>query len=242
MSTYGVSTKELARRGRVATDGDSMPGRPRSAAMDAGRSDIGERLPSFIPLHGGFTVIPVTSFAVASGLSAWYGLAVVNIPDDVAQEIQFANIKCELHSCDPDAHGAGTGASSALAWGTDAGMGAAIVVGERLGLTQNAWTTRPCAVPGVEASSLVSSPRSPYLWSLKFPPGKWGGTSSAAATRLVVTHAVVPFARRLVRGTTLEIGLVVRGSQMNAKTGNLCGFAHVEVFAGATVNPRALDQ
>lgn len=240
MPTYGVSKQELERR-RAAITGDAFPSRKRTPAMDAGRSDFAERLAGYQLLHGGFTSIPVSGVTVPSGLSAWYGLAVVTITEDTAQELQFANIKAALHSTDPDAHGAGTGALSPIDWGTDSGMGAAIVVGERLGLTQNAWTVKPAGIPGIEADSLVTSPASPYLWSLHFPPGKWGGTSSAAATRMVVTHALVPFSRRLVKGTTLELGLVVRGSQINGATGRLCGFAHVEIFAGQTRTTRALD-
>lgn len=238
MPTYGVSMHE---RRRPAITGDDFPRRPRTPAMDAGRSDFAERLAGYQLLQGGFTVIPVAGVTVPAGMSAVYGLGVVNITDDTAQELQFANIKATLHSTDPDAHGAGTGASSPIDWGTDSGLGAAIVVGERLGLTQNAWSVRPAGIPGIEADSLVTSPASPYLWTLHFPPGKWGGTSSAAATRLVVTHALVPFSRRLVKGTTLELGLLVRGSQINGATGNLCGFAHVEVFAGQTRTTRALD-
>jgi hypothetical protein len=228
--------------GRRFRDTDDAAPRPsRSLEASASSRSVAVNLPGFRSMSGYFRSINFKSaVTIPSGLSAWYGLNRIRVDADTAQDVLVASIQAELMSTDPDATGANTGAASPNDWGTAQGQGAAIVVGIDLPIELNEWTAAAYYGPDVEAggNDLVSQRMlSPYMWTLGFPPGKWGAST---LERIVVTRSFVPFVQRVTKGSSIDIALVVRGSQISGITGQICGLAKVDVCLGQTIHTRSL--
>lgn len=194
------------------------------------RSPFTDLLPVFRPVHGWFQSIAVAAPQIATGQSAWYGLQSVAVTLDNDQELQLNGVEAEVLPCDVD--GAG-GATSPIAWGTSAGIGAALVVGIDLPVQFGAWTSAPSMVPGVETTGdYANTPAargSGVLWYTSLPTGKYTDT---VPNKWKTVKSWGAFTARVTQGRRLDIALVVRRSAIHNITGNLYGYGAVTVTAG----------
>lgn len=203
-----------------------------------GASVLVDLFPTYSRVVCGFEAITVANgtAAPASGSSAWYGLAKLNIPDEVNQPVFLDYAAATLSPTNPSATGTN------LVWGELNGTGAAIVVGLNLPSQLNAWTAAPVYVPGVENSTngnLFADTVSPYAAFFQFPNGDNDDTAPA---RVFLPEPMGKVAFRIPEGSTLDVALVVRGSQVVNSSGSdktLQGHATVTLRLGLTRNPIA---
>lgn len=196
------------------------------------RSQLIDMFPALDVVGDGFTKIAVPAgLSIASGHSAWYSLFSMNIDKTYAGEVNIFGYEIEAAPADVDA----SGGSGAVAWGTDRGLGAAIVIGSFPFLTPGTWASQQCPVAGVEdASGLgMSGGRGRYLGRHGFPAGK---LTAASIVKQRTVRSFAPYARRLPRVARVDVALVVRGSYVASlgSAGSLYGFADVQLFVGLT--------
>lgn len=206
------------------------PDEPIAAARYGMRSPLTDLLPVFRPVHGWFSSIAVAAPQIQTGHSAWYGLQRIQVTTDNDQELQINGVEAEMLPTDPD--GAG-GASSPLAWGTTAGIGAALVIGIGLPIQFGEWSSAPTLVPGIETTGdFANTPLargSSILWFASFPTGKY---TDATPNKWKTIKSWGAFTARVTQGQTLDVALVVRRSQIHNLTGNVYGYGAVTVTAG----------
>ena len=218
---------DTLRRDRGAVIGDD-PKRRRSLV---------ELFADAFSVRCGFTqlTVPASIDGVTGDTSAVYGLLDV-APDDgvLPGEVGIFGAAGVLGSC--DAAPSGTQAP----WGDVRGLGAAIVIGQDLGFQLGAWSASDVPAVGVEVStakaSLVNN-RGRVWWTLPFPAGDY----EADFQKDPFGVAVTPNIFRVPSGRRIQVGLVVRGSQLGAlgSVKALRGLAQVDVYG---VSARTLDR
>lgn len=201
-----------------------------------GRSRFVDELPQFVIMRGYFAQISVNAPTINPGEAAWFGLRRVIAGRDVAQEFSLCGVAMTLLPTD-SAGGALTGYTNPLAWGDTRGITAAIVVGKNLPIKEEDWTSAVAYLPGIDfglasqgaASKLSANPLREYDVEQSFPTGTFRDT---APNKPPLRWSFAPHVKRFRRGEALDIALVVRGDQINAKNGTLAGYASVAVTLG----------
>ncbi|GMV73011.1 MAG: hypothetical protein DYG93_11230 [Leptolyngbya sp. PLA2] len=170
---------------------------------------------------GGFTAIAVSNPTI--GASAWFKFQSlrVGIDGELAQPSAVSWIGVEMLPTD-------NAGSAGIAWGDARGHGAAIVIGRNLPGPFQEWYSYPSNVVGVETSGvslLLGRSTLESLFVTTFPTGKYND----AAPNKGAPVRYFPHPARLRRGDSLDMCLVVRGSQINGQTGTLTGGVIVQV-------------
>jgi hypothetical protein len=186
--------------------------RVRRVTPDAGpgRSILTDLFPTFATVTCGFEQIAIgAAVSITAGLSGWYPLADLVVGQDIEQDCYLDWASAQLTPTESSANG-----TTNAIWGTTAGTGAAIVVGQDLPTVRNQWTSAPCYVPGVEATTngnVIANGRSPYDAWWTFPTGDYSDT---APNKTYLPYPLGKVAKRYPRGTRIGVALVVRGSQV----------------------------
>lgn len=136
-------------------------------------------------------------------------------PMAVGQEFVLASIEAELCSIDT------VGGGGFTAWGSVAGMGAAVVVGKNLpGQAADAATRTfragTCQLPYVTLPA-AATPRAHtddprLIWSSKMPAGAF----AASPQSVVISKDFPPFVFRVTNGEELAAAFVLNGATANA--------------------------
>lgn len=182
---------------------------------DYGSSPLASQLPTFATEMVYFNQITVPDgMAATAGQSAVYGLRRVRVPADTGEEIGF--LGADFHLLPADSSGVATpvGGMAALAWGDTSGLSAAIIIGRNLDMVEGQWKSATVYLPGLEQAahcftSRAGQPR--YLVTRWFPAGKWNDTAPNKYQQFV---PVAGYVDRITRDETLDVALVVRGSQI----------------------------
>ncbi len=216
----------------------------------SGQSPVFELRPSTRVVPAWFTVIAIPNPAptFGTGQSAWYLLRRIVVSK--ATQLVLSGIRGYLYSPDWGAGGGyGIAGANAAAWGAVAERSAWIVVGRNLpAQTQNGsaiWTPAPAPIPGVE-QSVAWSQVSPdaaaeYAARVPFPGGKWSDTNGPSLLPLSIGFGLGEY--RVTDSETLDVCLVVRGSQVSGGAGkSIVGTALIECVceqqnaSGASLN------
>jgi len=226
----------------VAPKPDEVKGVSPSSSKQP-KSPFSESLPQFVVERAYFHGIatPVTTAWTNEG---WYGLRSIR-PKDFGAEFAFAGCAMTLLPSDSDG-GALTGfATTPIGWGDTRGLGAAIVVGKNLGITQGAWTDKPAYIPGIDfgdaspnANGLVTPTGSfhKYLVIQGFPTGKFRDT---APNKPPFRWSFAPHLHRFAGADSLDVALVVRGSIINnIAAGTIVGLAEIDLTIGRVDSDR----
>lgn len=198
--------------------GEEQEGRVRLA------SPLLTDFPQYVTLTAYASEIMVpSSVSIATGDAGWYSIRKIRVPDDLP-ECAYVGADVELLPADVD--GAATpSAGSAAAWGDLNGIASQIVLEVNAPLQPRTWTSRPAYLPGLDTASPnlhVPDGAAEYLSSLSFPPGKLSATT---ISKLYSQPRFLPALRRLSRGDSLDVCLVVRRSQVNAAVNKrFCGY------------------
>lgn len=228
MSRYPVQSLRQAGIQPRPSDGPSAEARARMAELSAvmrhrgGPSPLASQLPPFDTEGVYFHQIRVPDQTVTpAGQTAVYGLRRIRVPEDTGEEIGF--LGADFHLLPSDSAAAGTSAvGAALAWGDTLGMGAAIIIGRGLPMVVGRWSSATIYLPGMETTappgaSLLSGPGQPkYLIARWFPAGKWNDTTPNKYQQFV---PVAGYVDRVTQGETLDVALVVRGTQIQNTSG-----------------------
>ncbi|MCC6676517.1 MAG: hypothetical protein IT436_05175 [Phycisphaerales bacterium] len=219
--------------------GPSSEARARAAEVASimrhrgGPSPLASQLPPFDTDGVYFHQIQVPDgTATPAGQSAIFGLRRVRVPEDTGEEIGFLGADFHLLPTDSAAAGASL-AGVALAWGDTLGMGAAIIVGRSLPMRVGAWSSGAVYLPGLDAAApcLLSAPGGPkYLIERWFPAGKWNDTTPNKYQQFV---PVAGYVDRITNGETLDVALVVRGTQIQNASGavkSIVGLASINLY------------
>lgn len=221
----GPSPEALARAAEIAA----------ITRHEGGASPLASQLPSFDTEEVFFHQIRVPDgTSIPSGQSAIYGLRRLRVPDDTGEEIGFLGADFHLLPTDVDAAGSvASGGGTALGWGDTRGMAAAVIVGRSLDMVEGAWKGTAVYLPGLETSSPCLTSRAgqtKYLLRRWFPAGKWNDTTPNKYQQFV---PVAGFVERVTQGETLDVALVVRGSQIVNASGSvksIVGLASIGLY------------
>ena len=217
-------------------------------AGNSGSSPIMELQPETRIPPAWFTVIqvPSTIAPIGAGQSAWYLLRRVRAQSATQLTLQLIRAYLKATNSTPGS-GYGIAAGNCAAWGDVTEPAAWIVVGKNLPGNVDAngsavWTPAPADLPGIEQSTggvpaaiSIGSPAE-YAARIPFPSGKWSDTNGAPLLPLAIPFGVGQFP--LVSGDTLDVALVVRGSQITtAAVANkyVVGLAHIELVCNQRV-------
>lgn len=179
-----------------------------------GRSLLTDLFPTYLPVVCGFESIPVpdqTTFNATE--SAWFGLAkfVVGVPP-IEQDCYLDYFATQLNPPETSAAGLNT------VWGTTSGTGAAIVIGTNLPSVLGAWSSAPCAIPGLETGiNVFADSVSRFAAVVTFPTGDFGDT---APNKPFLPIPLGKVAWRFRQGENIDIALIVRGTQVNNVSGS----------------------
>lgn len=211
------------------------PPRPRSLA---------EVFPGQRTYKAGFDKIPVPAglASLPAGLSYMYGLRrfTVGAQSDIENEAVLLSVYFQLAPTDWNAYGWTGSAGGGSGWGDNRGLKAALVIGLNLrDLQPGAWRATKSFIPGIESGDYGFSTQNPepqYLLVQSFPSGAWNDTTPQ---RLYVPRTFSPAGIRLRTGSTLDVGLIVNGTQIKAASDAaprlICGFADLSLHV-ATLN------
>lgn len=198
-----------------------------------------------------FSWIDVAAPTIASGNSAWYGLRKINVAEWLSQEVRVLGLHYRMLPLDVAGQGWNP-MSNPLPWGTAAGMGAAIVIGCNLGIDVGNWIDKPAWVAGLNITNIptwqrnsgqhptpaglvAGSPQAPaYLFGpLRFPTGALSDVSpNIAEADISLQGDMAP----VLYGDSLDVALVVDRQYVNGLTGQIAGFAQVDLVLGWTMN------
>lgn len=198
-----------------------------------------------------FAWIEVANPTINSGDSAWFGLRKINVADWLSQEVRVLGLHYRILPMDVAGVGY-SGMSAPLAWGEATGMSAAIVIGCNLGIDVGRWVSKPAWVAGLNVSAMPiwqrnsgtstsasgavpGSPQMPqYLFGpLRFPTGQLSDVSPNVAESDISLQGDMSPVRY---GDTLDVALVVDRAFINGRTGQIAGFAQVDLVLGHTMN------
>jgi hypothetical protein len=221
----------LRRLGLSPEEGGAARVRRADPTRGPGRSILTDLFPTFATVTCGFEQIAIPAgTAIAANMSGWYPLADLTIGQDIEQDCYLDWAHAQLTPTESSANG-----TTNAVWGTTSGSGAAIVIGQDLPTIRNQWTSAPCYVPGVEATTsgnVIATTRSPYDAWWTFPTGDYADT---APNKPYLPFPLGKVAKRYPRGTRFGVALVVRGSQVTAGANkNLRGHVGVLVRLALT--------
>lgn len=164
-----------------------------------------------------FRTIPTVGTVIPAGMSAWYGLAQWNSPDDFGQQVMLNGYRVELGPTNPGANGDSEYPlpDDVVSFGTEEGTGAAIVIGRNLGIRPGVWAAGPNNIPYVEQVFGVSTTPPQDRVVLHFAPGRLDDLPRPSIFRNAQS---TPLAIVLGQGSTLDVALVVRGIQISGQT------------------------
>lgn len=214
-----------------------------------GYQDLAFRFPGVKVLRAGFDQVPLGGYvSAAASWHAWYKLA--------SWQVGGPNLPGEyllMHGCmslmptDWNGKGSSGEAASAVAWGDNRGLRAAIVVGVNLpGGPGQAWESAPYYGVGVgyplTTLGTIPAQQPEYLFVSKFPGGEWTDTIPQTT---IVPRSFAPAGRRLAAGENLDVCLVLNGTQAASVANDgkyIHGFADIQLGLVETANSRALSQ
>lgn len=181
-----------------------------------------------------------------AGLSYWYGLRSIDVGKAFAQQIRVLGLHYRILPADVNGVGL-AGMSNPLPWGDAAGLSAAILIGVNLPCRVGAWSLARCYAQGLNVGGLplwqrntgaidgsASDPDLPRLLfgPLRFPTGTFGDVSpNVAESDISLQGDCAP----LVLGDRLDVALVVYAGYVANRTGQIAGFAQVDLVLGHTI-------
>ena len=202
-----------------------------------GRPRILDVLEPFIAVDAFATLAAIPGgFTIPAGQSALFGLVNATIGETLADNQVLQASAMTMLPCNPDGV-AVNGEASPAAWGTDLGLGAAVVVGVDLPIKLGEWTGGSVYLPGVEtAGDTRLNGESKYLDHWTFPTGKIG---TAPVQKVTVPRNYAPNAFRLIEGDRLCVALVLRrATAIAAAGGNWSGLVDLRLQMGVRTAPR----
>lgn len=220
-----------SRVGKVPARSAFAPGTQRGAERPLLYQFVGSRTLTF----SARALYQAGTPSIASGFSAWFGIASWRVPDDIGEQAALVGYRLELG---PTAYNAAVTADpqvgTANAWGTSQGYGGALVIGTDLPAVVGSFTSGPANVPYVE--NPAASPTSTYgqangaTWNaFHFAPGNIGDAAPSIVYR---TNQSTPLAVLLTGGSRLDVALVFRRSDAIAWA---AGLVAVRVFGELTI-------
>lgn len=237
-----LAVSQGADRSRHLPGGGSVPGAPAAAsdqerrdrARTRDRSPLVDMLLPAVDRHGYMAELDIPAeFAAAAGLSAWYPLLSVKAESE-GQELSLNGCKIEALPADVD------GTTGFDPWGTQAGSGAAIIVGRNLPIKTGQWTAAPCYFPAMETVApglRTPTPPPEYIEAWSLPPGKF---TDATPSVLYAVRDYGPRGIRVPRSARVDVALVIRGGQIvtasNEGDGKIRGRIHVQLSFARTVS------
>lgn len=178
------------------------------------------------------------SVSIGSNDAAWYTFASWNIPDDIGQQAALVGYRIELGSTNYNAATANDREfASGLAWGTQDGYGAAIVVGLNLPGVLNTWVSATSNVPFVRTPTIgavnnIAQNNNANYQAFHFAPGSLGDATPSVVYRV---NQTTPLATLLTGGTRLDVAFVVNRATVGTTWGATAGQAPMRVFGELTL-------
>lgn len=185
-----------------------------------------------------------------AGLSYWYGLRSIDVGRAFAQQIRVIGLHYRLLPCDVAGVGY-PGMSNPLAWGDATGLSAAVLIGVNLPCRVGAWTLARSYAQGVNITALpnwqrntgvidgaAADPALPRLLfgPLRFPTGQLSDVApNVAESDISLQGDCAP----VVLGERIDVALVVDTAYVANRTGQLAGFAQIDLVLGHTIATKA---
>ena len=228
----------LGPRGKVTpavSAGRPAPADGREAARQY-FSELAAKFPMSGMIAAEFTQLTIPAATVVpAGQWLWHNLIDFDPWQSLNQDIVVFGIWMDMLSPNPSAAVPATQAN----WGTDQGLGAAIVVGDRglpgTGQGSNTWSNGVAEIAGIDSSVLaVYNSLDRRHFARTFPSGKL----TTGWNKRGLNGAIVPFVRRITQGNRLRAAFVLNRTDANAGANKTVdGYASLEIYFGLTKNP-----
>lgn len=161
--------------------------------------------------------VPAGLSAPTSGFCFLYGLRRFNIGSDIENDAVLISSFFEVWPTDWNGTGWTGGNASASAWGDARGAKARIVIAYNWKQMQpGAFTPVRTPYAGIDSGGYgvpPGTPESQHLCHMGFPAGSFGDT---IPQKLYATRSIAPAGQRLLRGGTLDVGILFNGAQVAA--------------------------
>lgn len=181
-------------------------------------------------------------------LSYWYGLRSIDVRQRMGQEVRVLGLHYRM--LPPDVAGEGwPGMGAPIAWGDATGMSAAIVIGRNLPCRVGAWRLATAVMCGINSQATLpvhqrnsgqingaagDDPQPDLLFGpLRFPTGQLTDVSpNIAEADISMQGDCAP----VLANERLDVALVVAPQYLAEQTGQLAGFAQIDLVLGHTIN------
>ncbi len=219
----------------------SRPGSSRTVpALDAPQilnsaRELLYQFPQLLTRPFGFRSLPLTNLTVPAGNDAWYGLCEVS-PATWGSQIVWTGYRLEMSAMNPDGADDGefnvANSSAPAAWGTDYGIGAAVVMGINLPCTLGAWTSGPAGIPFVRSSSGAFDAATRDRLVFHFPTGKQNDSPKPTVLR---ANQTTPLAHAIPDNARVQVALVVNRAYVTTITNaqGITGRVFGELYFGS---------
>lgn len=200
-------------------------------------SELAAKFPMAMTMAAEFTqlTIPVGT-SVPAGSALWHSLIDFDPWQQLGQDIVVFGIWLDMLSPNPTP----TTPASQAAWGTDTGLGAAVIVGDRqlpgTGNGTGTWINAPAPIAGIDSAmtAAVYGSMGRRHFARTFPTGKL----TTGWNKRGLNGAIVPFVQRITQGNSLRAAFILNRTDANASpTKTIDGYVSLEVYFGLTKNP-----
>lgn len=207
---------------RGASPSAPAPQRPPASIINAAPSSRVE--------HAYFHAIDVNAPVIPAGMAAVYGLRRIQPSTTTGLGIALLHMSTEM--LPSDSVGVGAGFPNPIAWGDSKGLSAKIVVGRNLDMIEGDWKAGWFDLPGIDLGNAtpdartLRNARSPaqYYGVFNLPAGAYNDADVLMDVR---ERPLAATAARVGQGETLDVALVLKGTQIDGLTGVVSGMAHV---------------
>ncbi len=215
--------------------------RPSGTGKEAARayfSELASKFPmsQMIAAEWSQLTVPISPVP-AAGQWLWRNMIDFDPYATLGQDIVVFGMWIDMLSTNPTP----TNGATQLAWGTDTGLGAAIVIGDKQlpgsGDGAGTWTVGVAPIVGIDSSvTEITNSQDRRFFARTYPTGKL----TTGTNKRGLNGAIVPFVRRITQGNRLRCAWALNRADVvavGAAGKTIDGYTSVEIYYGLTKNP-----